>query len=190
MPLEPSERATLLELAHRSIAEGRPRAQPPPRQSWPPSLTEWRAAFVTLRREGELRGCRGTIEPRGALAEEVWHNAWASAYTDPRFPPIAPEELDTLEVAISVLTPLERLEAQSDEALAALLRPGLDGLVLRCGSAAATFLPAVWEMLPDPRQFIAQLKVKAGWPPRHWPVGMAVLRYGAETFLSSPARSP
>lgn len=179
----------LLELARRSISEGCGLSLPPatPPASWPAALAELRATFVTLKHAGELRGCRGTIEPRCPLAEDVWRNAWASAYTDPRFPPVSSAQIDLLEVSISVLTPLEPLAAGSEAELLEALRPGLDGLVLRCGAAGATFLPAVWETLPDPRDFLTQLKLKAGWPPSFWSQSLTAQRYSTETFHSPAA---
>lgn len=186
MPLEIEDRARLLELARRSITDGCGHGLPPPAppQSWSAALTELRATFVTLKREGQLRGCCGTIEPRCLLAEDVWRNAWASAYADPRFRPVSGAEIDLLEVSISVLTPLEPLSPGSEAELLEMLRPGLDGLVLRCGPAGATFLPVVWETLPDPRDFLTQLKLKAGWPPSFWSQSLTAKRYSAETFHS------
>lgn len=184
MALEAEDRTRLLELALRSIADGCGRGLPPPvpQESWPAALAEPRAAFVTLKREGELCGCCGTIEPRCSLAEDVWQNAWASAYADPRFPPLSGTEIGLLEVAVSVLSPLETLSVGNDAELLEVLRPGLDGLVLRCGAAGATFLPAVWEIFPDPRDFLTQLKLKAGWPRSLWPQSLTAQRYSTETF--------
>jgi AmmeMemoRadiSam system protein A len=187
--LEDTERAELLNLADRSIARGRDRRQErPPERAWPPRLLELCATFTTLRLDGELRGCCGTIDPQRSLVDDVWHSAWSSAYADPRFWPVSPDELGSLEISISVLTELELLPAHSDAELIACLNPGTDGLVLRCGACCATFLPAVWKSLSDPRDFVEQLKRKAGWLQSGWPPGMTALRYGTETF-SSPGRS-
>lgn len=189
MPLRIDERRELLELARRSIADGCGRDAPPPapRQSWSAALGELRATFVTLKRKGQLRGCCGTIEPRFTLAEDVWRNAWASAYADPRFRPVPGAQIGLLELTVSVLTPLEPLAIGSEAELLAVLRPGLDGLVLRCGPVAATFLPAVWEIFPRPREFIAQLKSKAGWAPTFWSQSLTAHRYSTETFHSAAA---
>jgi len=182
--LELSDRARLLELARGSIARGSGGRQPgpTPEDAWSPALLEQRATFTTLTLEGELRGCCGTIEPQRALVEDVWHNAWASAYADPRFWPVSTTELGLLEIAISVLTPLEPIAAGDEAELIAALEPGVDGLVLRCGAARATFLPAVWESLPDPREFVAHLRRKAGWSADSWPRAMTAFRYRTETF--------
>lgn len=184
MTLDTRDRSRLLELARRSIIEGCGQGLPPPtpRESWPTTLSTPRATFVTLKCEASLRGCCGTLEPKGALVEDVWRNAWASAYADPRFPPVSSAELGRLDVAISVLTPLEPLPIESERELLEALRPGIDGLVLRCGAAAATFLPAVWEIFPEPRDFLTQLKLKAGWSASFWSAEVAALRYRTETF--------
>jgi AmmeMemoRadiSam system protein A len=184
--LETSERARLLEFARLSIARGAGgrHPEPAPEDAWSPALLEPRATFTTLTLEGELRGCCGTIEPQRALVHDVWHNAWASAYADPRFWPVSATELASLAIAISVLTPLEPIAAGSEAELIASLESGVDGLVLRCGTMRATFLPAVWESLPDPREFVAHLKRKAGLPAASWPRAMAAFRYRTETFRS------
>ncbi|HXY96841.1 MAG TPA: AmmeMemoRadiSam system protein A [Steroidobacteraceae bacterium] len=184
--LELSERSRLLELARESIARGSHRSapEPLPQGEWSPRLLAPTAAFVTLTLEGELRGCRGTTEPQRSLADEVWRSAWLSGFADPRFPPIAAEQATSLRIAISVLTALELIACDNEAALIESLVPGVDGLVLRCGAARATFLPAVWKSLQEPREFVRQLRRKAGLYGSHWPPGMTALRYRAETFDS------
>lgn len=187
--LERADRSRLLELARRSIAlgVGGRGANPVPDEDWAPALLAPRATFVTLSAGEQLRGCRGTIEAQRPLIADVWRNAWASAYRDPRFFPVCEREIPALIIAISVLTALEPVAAQSETQLLEALEPGIDGLVLRCGGAAATFLPAVWESLPDPRAFLAHLKAKAGWPVSFWSPDMIALRYRTETFRSTGA---
>ena len=184
--LDPSERSRLLELALDSIARGlyQPAPEPLPAAEWPSRLIAPTAVFVTLTLGGELRGCRGTTEPLRSLAEEVWRSAWLSAFADPRFPPLAAEEVGSLRIAISVLTALEPIICSSEAELIESLLPGVDGLVLRCGAARATFLPAVWKSLPEPREFVRQLRRKAGLYGSLWPAGMTAFRYRAETFDS------
>lgn len=184
--LENSERSELLEFAYSSIASGFGRRYPeaPPERAWPAELLEPRATFTTLRLAGELRGCCGTIEPKRPLAHDVWHNAWVSANADPRFWPVSPIELDSLEISISVLTPLESIAVKSESELVASLEPGVDGLLLRSGAARAVFLPTVWESLPDPHEFVVHLKGKAGWSPSFWAPDMTASRFRAETFTS------
>ena len=184
--LDQSERWRLLELARDSIARGlyRPAPEPLPQGEWSASLLAPTAAFVTLTLSGELRGCRGTIDPQRSLAEEVWRSAWLSAFADPRFPPIVTEEAGSLRIAVSVLTALEPIACTSEAELIESLVPGVDGLVLRCGAARATFLPAVWQSLEEPREFVRQLRRKAGLYGSQWPAEMAALRYRTETFDS------
>jgi uncharacterized protein len=183
--LEDSERSELLAVAERSIARGLDnQAEPLPQRAWSQKLLEIRATFTTLMLDGELRGCCGTIEPQRPLVQDLWRTAWSSAYADPRFWPVTSDELGFLEISISVLTPLERLPAQSDEELIACLKPDEDGLVLRQGKRCATFLPSVWKSLPDPREFLAQLKRKASWSYTAWPKGMTAFRYRTEAFSS------
>ncbi len=183
--IEANERVELLKLARESIARGLDgcHLELPP-NAWTPAMLEPRATFTTLRLEGELRGCCGTIEPQRPLVHDVWHSAWNSAYADPRFWSVSAPEIDLLEIAISVLTPLEPMHVGSDAELIRSLEPGVDGLVLRCGVRQATFLPAVWQMLPDPGEFVGALKHKAGWPRTYWAADMTVFRYRTETFAS------
>jgi len=183
--LELREREQLLQVARRSIAGGldssRPAALPP--ENWPGALLQTRASFTTLKLAGELRGCCGVLEARQALVCEVWHTAWVSAFADPRFPPLSAAELGALDVTISVLSPLQPIAAESERELLEALQPGIDGLVLAAGAARETFLPAMWQMLPDPVDFVAQLKRKAGW--RLMPPGVRFYRYTTETFGSA-----
>lgn len=182
--LEPIDRRRLVDAAREGIAlgYGRPRPEPLPTGPWSAALSAPRATFITLTLGGELRGCRGTIEPRRPLIEDVWDNAWASAYDDPRFPPVTPDEIPRLGISISVLTALEPMPAASEAELIEALEPGVDGLVLSHGAARATFLPSVWRQLPEPRDFVAQLKTKAGWPASFWSHDMKAHRYRTESF--------
>jgi AmmeMemoRadiSam system protein A len=184
--LEQSERSRLLELARDSIARGLNSAapEPLPQGEWSAGLLVPRAAFVTLTLSGELRGCCGTVEPQRALAEEVWRSAWLSAFADPRFPPMASQEVDSLRIAVSVLTALEPIACSSEAELIECLVPGVDGLVLRCGAAGATFLPAVWQSVKEPREFVRRLRRKADLHGLLWPAGMAAFRYRTETFVA------
>ena len=182
--LENTQRNELLEIARDSIASGfsRQSPSPVPERGWASELLEPCATFTTLRLAGELRGCCGTVEPHRPLAHDVWHNAWASANADPRFWPVSPIELDSLEISISVLTPLEPIAARSEQELVESLEPGVDGVLLRCGMARALFLPAVWKLVGDSREFIAQLKSKAGWSAGFWSPEMTAFRFRTQTF--------
>ena len=149
-------------------------------------LRALRASFVTLRIGGDLRGCTGRLEPEYPLVVDVARNAYRSAFEDPRFAPLRAEESPDLEYHISVLGPREPLPADSEQDLLEKLRPGIDGLVLRDGSAVATFLPSVWESLDEPRRFLHELERKAGLPAGHWSATLRFERYETIQILESP----
>lgn len=142
------------------------------------------ASFVTLRDRStqDLRGCCGTLEARDALAEDVWRNARASAFADPRFPALSPEEWPHMELHISVLSPPVPMQVASEAELLSTLRSQIDGLVLEYGQHRATFLPAVWEQLPDPHDFVRHLRAKAGLPPAFWSTDIRWSRYVVQEF--------
>jgi uncharacterized protein len=155
---------------------------------WPPAspvLRRTGSSFVTLECAGTLRGCIGTLEPVRPLYRDVARNA-ARAMTDPRMEPLAVDEWPHLEVSVSVLSPSEPLPVRGLADLRRMVRPHVDGLVLTAGRRQATFLPAVWQKLPDPADFLAALLVKGGWSPDRLPVGAAVLRYTTHEFRSVP----
>jgi len=182
--LSDSDRRLLLDLARSSIRYGLTHGRPKPVDpaDYPPPLREPRAAFVTLNRNGQLRGCIGHLEASQALARDVADNAYAAAFRDPRFPPLTEAEYGDLEVHISVLSPPEPLPIVSEADLLQQMRPGVDGLILEEGYHRGTFLPAVWESLPAPEQFLAHLKLKAGLSPAYWSEGIRVARYTTEAF--------
>jgi uncharacterized protein len=186
MSLATPERRELLALARGSIdsalSNGRAELAPFGAGAVAPSLTVRRSSFVTLRRGEELRGCCGTLEAPRPLAEDVWRNAWAAAFGDYRFPPLTAAEWPHVHVHLSLLTTPEPLDVTSEEQLLALLRPSIDGLILESDSGRATFLPAVWEQIPEPAQFVRHLKMKAGWPATYWSNRVRALRYGTESF--------
>ena len=170
----------LLAIAREAIERGERAA---PEFSWDHDwLREPGASFVTLRLEQELRGCIGSIDPRRALGEDVAWNARAAAYRDPRFPPVSREEVLRLQVEVSVLSPREPLAAASEAEALAMLRPGIDGIALEYHGAAATFLPQVWESLPEPGEFLDALRRKAGLPGRFWHSEVRLSRYTVEKF--------
>jgi uncharacterized protein len=149
------------------------------------SLGQPGATFVTLKRAGELRGCIGSIRPVRPLGADVRANAIAAAFGDPRFPPLATFEFEEVVVEVSLLTADEPIDVVAEDDLIARLRPGLDGLILQCGQWRATFLPQVWDALPDPREFLAALKRKAGLPENFWSPQMNVSRYGVTKWIES-----
>ena len=182
--LNGQQRLTLLEVARQSIAHGL-RTGWPPRvdpTDYEPALQVKRAAFVTLNKGGRLRGCIGHLEAIQPLVTDVAENAFAAAFRDPRFPPVTAGEFDALEIHISVLSPPEPVDFTSEADLLRQIRPGIDGLILEEGPYRGTFLPSVWEQLPDRHQFLAQLKLKAGLPPDYWSDSIKVFRYATESF--------
>lgn len=190
-PLGPEHGAALLAVARQAIAGALGRAHPAAAsgddEAW---LDAPGAVFVTLTQDDELRGCIGSLEARRSLREDVADNAVASALRDPRFPPLSPDELEVTSIEVSVLTrPLPL--AVSDEADArARLRPGIDGVIFAAGPHRATFLPQVWDDLPDPADFLAHLVRKAGLRPgAPWPAGTRLSTYQVTKFAEQdPAK--
>ena len=179
--VSPEEKRFLLELARRTLDDV-------VRTGREPEVTEAEVsdrlrrpsgAFVTLEKNGQLRGCIGHIQPREPLYRAVIDNAHSAATRDTRFSPVTPDELDSIEVEVSVLTVPEPLEFSSPEDLLDKLTPHRDGLVLTVGFRRATFLPQVWEGLPDPERFVAELKRKAGLAPEASTTKCRIRRYSA-----------
>ncbi len=179
-----ADRRALLALAVRSIEHGLANGAPlrPSPGDYPVPLSAERATFVTLKHSQGLRGCIGVLEAVRPLIEDVAQNAFAAAFEDPRFPRLAAAELTGLEVHLSVLSPAEPLPCGSEVELLAAVRPGIDGLILEDGRRRGTFLPAVWEQLPDPARFLEHLRLKAGLPSGHWSDTLRVFRYTTESF--------
>jgi AmmeMemoRadiSam system protein A len=140
------------------------------------------ATFVTLTQQGDLRGCVGTLEAHRPLREDVAENALAAAFRDPRFAPLAVEELDRTRIEVSLLSPPAPLPVAGERDLLARLRPGVDGVVLAWRGRRATFLPQVWEQLPDPQAFLAALKRKAGLASSFWDERIRIARYTVAKF--------
>lgn len=164
----------LLALARGAIGErfGRPAAA-----AVHDALGEPGASFVTLTQGGQLRGCIGSLETHRALGHDVRENALAAAFRDPRFPPLAAGEFEFTRVEVSLLTAPAPMAFADEADFMAQLRPGVDGIVFRYGRHHSTFLPQVWESLPDPHQFMQQLKRKAGLPPNFWHESVGIARY-------------
>ena len=180
--LSPANQKILLEIARASIRNGLARGKPVPVDlgTLPAELAVERATFVTLELRGELRGCIGCLEAFRPLAVDIAANAFAAAFRDARFPPVAADEFDDLEIHLSLLTPPEPLQFSSEADLLSQLVPGVDGLILQEGPRRGTFLPAVWENLPEPEAFLWHLKLKAGMPGNHWSPALKVSRYRTE----------
>lgn len=180
--LAPEQQGILLQLARDSIRFGLRAGKPIPvgLSELPAELGVQRASFVTLEKNGALRGCIGSLEATRALAADVVANAYAAAFLDPRFPPVTESEADELEIHLSLLTPAEPLTFRSETDLLRQLEPGVDGLILEEARSRGTFLPSVWETLPDPQDFLRHLKLKAGLPAGYWSSTVKVSRYRAE----------
>ncbi len=145
-------------------------------------LQEEGACFVTLKIHGGLRGCIGSLEANRPLFEDIHANAVAAALHDPRFPPLTVNELAKVNIEISLLSPTRKLDVHNEEETIAGIIPGEDGVVFQYGSQKATFLPQVWEQLPDAHQFLAHLRIKAGLPPGFWHPDVLIYVYTVEKF--------
>jgi AmmeMemoRadiSam system protein B/AmmeMemoRadiSam system protein A len=180
--LDAAQQRQLLELARASIRHGLDHGRPLPVDlaSLPQPFKIPRASFATLEIDGQLRGCIGSLEAHRPLAEDIAHNAYAAAFQDPRFPPLRESELARLDIHLSLLTPAEPMVFQSEQDLLSQLRPGVDGLILVEGGRRGTFLPSVWEQLPNPVEFLEHLKLKAGLPKGYWSDSLKVYRYTSE----------
>lgn len=168
--LSSEARARLLHIARESVraaAEGRDYGVDASQEH--EELQPLRATFTTLRTpDGALRGCTGVVEAHRPLAEDVASTARGAAIHDPRFPRLEPNELEGLDVSVAVLTPMQPLDARSEDALLEIVRPGIDGVMLTDGARRGLFLPSVWESLPDRKDFLDHLKRKAhmsAWTP-------------------------
>ncbi|PKU26075.1 AmmeMemoRadiSam system protein B [Telmatospirillum siberiense] len=176
----------LLALARQSI-NARLNGQDCPRpQGLPAFLDAPGASFVTLKKHGDLRGCIGSAVAWRPLADDILDNATAAAFRDPRFTPLSPAEWGEIELSLSVLTPPEPIRFTSEADLLAQLRPREDGLIIEDGTHRALFLPIVWEMLPDPKDFLHHLKRKAGLPDHHWSHSFTARRFHAVEFDERP----
>lgn len=185
----PVARQRLLEIALDAIQSGLGNQQHavPASSSLPDKLSEYRASFVTLESCGSLRGCIGSLEPHATLLVDVSHNARAAAFRDPRFQPLQAGELQSLNIRISILGTPEKIEFNSEQDLIGQLRPGTDGLILEENSHKGTFLPSVWDSLPEPANFLEHLKLKTGLPAQYWSDSLKVWRYTTESFDASVA---
>ena len=180
--LSDEQQRYLLDLAWESIRHGLKHREPIPvnLEGLAQELKSLRATFVTLQRQGQLRGCIGRLEAARPLVEDIASNAYAAAFQDPRFPALRDNELEGLEIDLSLLTPAEPMSFTSEQDLLDQLQAGVDGVILVEGSRRGTFLPSVWEQLPEPRQFLQHLKLKAGLPEAYWSNSIKAYRYRTE----------
>lgn len=144
---------------------------------YPKTLQQKQASFVTLHKNKQLRGCIGSLKASMPLIADVVKNSFMAAFRDPRFAPVTTTEIPEIELDISVLSIPEPINFTSEADLLQQIRPGIDGLILRDKGSSGTFLPSVWEQIPDPNRFLRHLKQKAGLPPDHWSDSIQIERY-------------
>ena len=177
----------LLHLAAASIEHGLEHGQALPVNGadHAPELRRDGACFVTLKKNGKLRGCIGSSAMQRPLVVDVAANGYAAAFKDPRFSALAKDELDTLAVSVSVLSPSHPMTFADEDDLLGQLRPGTDGLIIMDGKHRALFLPSVWESLPMREQFLGHLKIKAKLSQDHWSDDFKARRFVAEEISSA-----
>jgi len=173
LPIARSSIADAMGLAHEEAVED---------AAW---LQQRAACFVKLTQQGKLCGCIGTLEAFRSLLEDVKSNAKSAAFHDPRFSPLTSEELKYTEIEVSLLSPMQALNFSNEQQALEQLQPGIDGLVFEFGRYRSTFLPQVWEQLPDTKDFIAHLKQKAGVNPDFWSNEIKLSRYTVSKWKES-----
>jgi len=181
-PLPPDAGFVLTGLARAAIGKQLHLDSPTPVTTDAPWLDAPGAVFVTLTQRAQLRGCIGSLVAHRSLRDDVTHNAQAAAFGDPRFPPLRPGEFEGTDIEVSVLSEPEPMPFTSREDALAQLRPGVDGVILSAGFHRATFLPQVWEELPDKELFICHLLRKAGLSPTYWGDDVRISRYTVTAF--------
>ena len=190
--LTDGEKQTLLRLAREAMEYGVRGKKLPPLDinSITPHLSEHGASFVTLTIHGELRGCIGVLEAWQPLVDDVREHAVAAALEDPRFRPVDETELDRIKIEVSRLTVPRPLEYSSSADLLKKLRPHVDGVILKNDYRRATFLPQVWDQIPDPEDFLDHLCAKMGARPNLWlNTKLQVYVYQVEEFHEMDANS-
>lgn len=180
----PETAQQLFAVADASIRRGLDgsRYEPPELAHVSDELREPAAVFVTLEVRGQLNGCIGSLEPEEPLGVAVARRAYDAAFHDPRLPRLTWRDYEDLSIEISILTPMQPVDVASEEELLAVVRPGVDGLLIEAGGRRGTFLPAVWDDVPSARAFLAHLYAKAGLP--GWVPGLRAWRYQAEKLTS------
>lgn len=158
--------------------------------SFPAVLRENRATFVTINKNGQLRGCIGTIQAHQPLIADVVENAYKAAMKDPRFPPIQEEETSSLELSISLLSRFTEMSFTDESDFLSQLRPKIDGLIIADQGKRSVFLPQVWESIPDTKEFVSRLKQKAGLPIDHWSDSFQAWRFTAISLKATPKPQP
>lgn len=184
MPYTESEKQQLVNIARQSIEHGLRTGKPLEIniETLPAALKDKRATFVTLRKNGELRGCIGGLQAEHPLAIDTAKHAYAAAFQDTRFSPLTSNEIDQLEMSISILSPSQVIKFTDEEDLLKQIQPDIDGLIIEERFHRGVFLPSVWEQLPDKQQFFAHLKKKAGLPQDYWSDHLKVSRFETESI--------
>lgn len=154
--------------------------------TFPAVLQEERATFITINKNGQLRGCIGTIQAHQPLIADVVENAYKAAMKDPRFPPIQEDETPSLELSISLLSPMAAMSFSDEANFMDQVRPKIDGLIIADQGKRSVFLPQVWESIPDPVEFVRRLKQKAGLPADHWSASFQAWRFTAISLKAAP----
>ncbi len=182
--LSESDKTLLLQLARKSLraATCQQTYSSEDLSSYPEALQQPAACFVTLTQAGQLRGCIGSLEARQPLIYDVIDNAQSSALRDPRFAPVKESEVDSIHIEISVLSPLQPMHFDNEDDLLTQIKPFEDGLVMEEGRHRGTFLPLVWEKIPDRLTFLRELKMKAGLPKDYWSDTITLSRYHTIIF--------
>jgi len=175
-------RTLILDKARQSIAYALEHNKliKPDHQNIPEPLLEKGACFVTLEINHQLRGCIGNLEAMQPLIDDIERNAYAAAFSDPRFPAVTQQEFNKLDIHVSILTPATAMHFDDEKDLVNQIKPGIDGLILQDKGRRGTFLPSVWESLSEPEDFFRHLKLKAGLPENHWSDSLKVYRYHTE----------
>lgn len=184
MKFDKEQQDALLQIALKSLRHGLQYGRPlqPGPDDLREAFSEPAACFVTLHKDGLLRGCIGSMEATEPLAKAVAWAAFSAGFRDPRFPSLKSEEMENLALEISILTPMQEIAVSSEQDLLDTLRPGIDGLLLEEQWRHAVYLPSVWQQLPEPSDFVRQLKMKAGWPADYWSDEMRARRFQSQTI--------
>jgi hypothetical protein len=194
LTVDPPEQRQLLALARQAIAEGLQSEQvlQVHLQRYSSRLQQPCGNFVTLTLGGKLRGCIGLLQAEGPVVQSIAGNAYSAAFCDPRFEPLRADELARIDIEISLLGSARALNVSSEAEALAQVQVGVDGLILEAGAKRATFLPSVWRQLPEPEQFLRQLKRKAGLAADYWSDDLRLSHYHSFSFGEAhlPSREP
>ena len=173
--------ARILRAAMQTVGYGIKNGKPPKLDlpSFPAELQDNRATFVTINKNGQLRGCIGTIQAYQPLITDLVENAFKAAMKDPRFPPTQEDEAGALEISVSLLSPMSEMTFSDEADLLSQLRPRQDGLIISDQGKRSVFLPQVWDSIPDAKSFLTRLKQKAGLAADHWSGDFQAWRFTA-----------